>query len=323
MQKKRSIVLGGVGFIGSHLCRTLLDRGHEVFAIDIRDITHAPMLRKSLHEASFHYIHHNIIHPFGIRCDEIYHLAAPSMVRYNRALPVETLRVAMVGSIHALDTARTEHARVVLASTGSIYHTEHQVATNDTTAATTQHLLVESKRAAEALHCAYRQEFGVDTRIARIFNSYGSGSDLMDQRVVNKMVVAALQNRDIVIEGNGEQIRTFCWVGDIVEGLIQLMQALPTDHTRIVNLGSDQEISILGLAHRIIALTGSRSRILHVAARNEDIRHRVPDLTTTHRELGWYPTTSLEEGLKRTINYIEKELSERAGAFCSWIEVNH
>lgn len=322
MQKKRSIVLGGVGFIGSHLCRALLNRGHEVFAIDIRDIAHAPLLRNALREQSFHYIHHNIIHPFGIRCNEIYNLVAPSMVRYNRALPVETLRVAMMGSIHALDTARTEHARVVLASTGSIYHTEHRTAFSPTYAST-QRLLVESKLAAEALHRAYRQEFGVDTRIARIFNSYGSGADLMDQRVVTKMVVAALQNRDLIIEGNGEQIRTFCWVGDVVDGLIQLMQALPADHTRVLNLGSDQEVSILDLARKIIALTGSRSRIIHTTGRSEGIQRRVPDLTATRRELDWMPTTSLDEGLKRTINYIEKELSERASAFCSWVEVNN
>ena len=319
MQKTRSVVLGGIGFIGSHLCRALLEKGHEVFAIDIRDITHAPRLRKLPHEGALHYIHHNIVHPFGIRCDELYNLAAPSMVRYNKALPVETLRVAMSGSINALDTARTEHARVVLASSGSVYeHIDRSPAP-----CTTHRTLIESKLAAEALHRAYRQEFGVDTRIARIFNCYGSEGDLMDQRVVTKMVVTALQNRDVVIEGDGDQLRSFCWVEDIVEGLIALMQASPTNHTRTINLGSDQPITILNLAQRIIELAGSRSRIVHVAARREGVRSRIADLSATRRELGWSPTTELDEGLKRTINYVEKELAERAGAFCSWIEVNH
>ena len=321
MPRTRTIVLGGVGFIGSHLCRALLELGHEVFAIDIRDITHAPMLRAAQRAGSLHYIHHNIVHPFGIRCDEIYNLAAPSMVRYNKALPVETLRVAMVGSINALDTARTEHARVVLASTGAIYGiTEH----HPTYAIRQPHRhLLESKIAAEALHRAYRQEFGVDTRIARIFNSYGSDGNLMDQRVVTKMVVAALQNRDLVVEGEGNQVRSFCWVDDVVEGLIALMHALPTDETRTVNIGSDEPITILELARRIISLSGSRSRIVHTEGRRNEVLRRVPDISATRRELGWNPSTSLDEGLKRTINYVEKELSERAGAFCSWIEVNH
>ncbi len=118
--QKRIVVLGGVGFIGSHLCRRLLDDGHEVFCIDVRDVTNAPMLRDSLKHPAFRYIHHNIIHPFGIRCDRIYNLAAPNMVRYSKALPVETLKVSMLGSIHALDTARSEHARVLLGSAGSL-----------------------------------------------------------------------------------------------------------------------------------------------------------------------------------------------------------
>ena len=321
MAKKRIVVLGGVGFIGSHLCRTLVERGDEVFAIDVRDVAHAPMLRPALRLSNFHYIHHNIVHPFGIRCDEIYNLAAPTTVRYKKALPVETLRVGMLGSIHALDTARTEHARVVFSSSGCVGKMSEL--SNDAHQPTSTHrLLFESKRAAEALHRAYRQEFGVDTRIARIYNCYGIGCDLMDQRVVTKMVVAALQNRDLVIEGSGEQQRSFCYVGDIVEGLITLMQALPTDHTRMVNLGSGEAVSILDLAKRILQLTGSRSRILHVAARNDEFANLLPDLTATQRELGWRAETSLDEGLKRTINYIEKELTERSGTFLSWIEIN-
>lgn len=320
MPKKRTVVLGGVGFIGSHLCRRLIEEGHEVFAIDIRDITHAPILNETRHNASFHYIHHNIIHPFGIRCDEIYNLAAPTMVHYNKALPVETLRVNMMGSLHALDTARSEHARVVLASTGKIYHYKQTATLLD---CPTRRALIEGKLAAEALHRAYRQEFGVDTRIARIYNCYGHGADLMDQRVVIKWVVSALQNRDLRIEGNGEQIRTFCWVDDIVDGLLRLMRALPTDHTRTVNLGSDHEISILDLARRIVSLTGSRSQIIYTTARPEEYQRSVPDLQETRKALGWAPTTSLDEGLKRVIAYAEHELTERSNAFFSWVEVNN
>lgn len=320
--QKRIVVLGGVGFIGSHLCRRLLDDGHEVFCIDVRDVTNAPMLRDSLKHPAFRYIHHNIIHPFGIRCDRIYNLAAPNMVRYSKALPVETLKVSMLGSIHALDTARSEHARVLFASAGSLSEGSRRRASADHPLSTWQ-VIAEGKRSAEALHRAYRSEFGVDTRIARIFNTYGSGADLMDQRVVMKMVVAALQNREIVVEGNGEQLRSFCWVGDIVEGLVRLMEAPAGDGARTVELGSDHEISILRLAEQIVALCGSRSRITHAEARPDDARQRLPDLTAARTDLGWSPSTTLAEGLKRTIRYAERELSERASLFMTWVEVNN
>ena len=321
--QKRVVVLGGVGFIGSHLCRRLLNEGHEVFCVDIRDVSNAPVLREVKRNPAFHYIHHNIIHPFGIRCDEIYNLTAPSMVRYNKALPVETLKISMQGSIHALDTARSERARVVLASAGSI----PSLITRNTPAlhphCTTRHIVAESKRAAEALHHAYNTEFGVDTRIARIYNTYGGGADLMDQRVVIKMVMAALQNREIQIEGSGEQLRTFCYVEDVVDGLVKLMGAPRTDHTRLVSLGGDEEISILELAERIRSAVGSKSRIVHLAPRREESRRRIPDLTAARNELGWRPSTSLDEGLKRTISYAEAMLKQRSGAIYTWVELNH
>lgn len=318
--QKRIVVLGGVGFVGSHLCRRLLDQGHELFAIDIRDMAHAPLLREVAGHSAFHYIHHNIIHPFGIRCHEIYNLAAPARVHYNKVLPVEALKVGMVGSIHALDTARSERAKVVLASSGRmaeqpLHSSAQEITLRDT--------ITECKRSAEALHRAYRAEYGVDTRIARLYNCYGTGGHLMDQRVVMKMVVAALQNRDIVVEGGGEQIRSFCWVGDIVDGLIRLMEVSAADQTRTITFGSDEEISILALAERIINLVGSKSKIRHIEPRNNEQQRRLPDLQAAREELGWSPTTSLNEGLLRTIAYAEKELSTRAGVLMSWIEINN
>ena len=317
--QKRIVVLGGVGFIGSHLCRRLLDAGHEVFCIDVRDITNAPVLRGLLKQPSLRYIHHNIIHPFGIRCDEIYNLAAPTMVRYSKALPVETLKVSMLGSIHALDTARSEHARVVLGSTGHVYGLHKRCGEN----LSTQRIIAEGKRAAEALHRAYRADYGLDTRIARIFNTYGSGADLLDQRVVVKMIVAALQGHEIVVEGSGEQTRTFCWIDDLVDGLVRLMEAPAGERIRTVDLGSDHEISILALAEKIVALCGSRSRIVHTEPRSDELRRRTPDLAAARSELGWRPQTTLADGLKRTIAYVEKQLCERAGLFRTWVEINN
>lgn len=320
MQQKRIVVLGGVGFIGSHLCHRLLEQGHELFCVDMRDVANAPMLREVRHSASFHYIHHNIIHPFGIRCDELYNLAAPSMVRYNKALPVETLKVSMLGTIHTLDTARSEHARVLFGSSGSVASLHHNL---PHTSPTTSQIVAEGKLAAEALHRAYHAEFGVDTRIARIFNTYGSGADLMDQRVVIKMLMAALQNRDIVIEGSGNQVRTFCWVEDIVEGLIGLMEAPESDAIRCIDLGSDHEISINGLAEKIVDLCGSKSRIVHIEARQGESNRCMPKLVATREAIGWQPTTTLTEGLKRAIRYVDAELGHRAHAYISWVELNN
>lgn len=320
--QKRIVVLGGVGFIGSHLCLRLLNDGHEVFCVDIRDTADSPLLRDMPPHPEFRYVRHNIVNAFGIRCDEIYNLAAPSRVRYNKALPVETLKVNTLGSINALDTARAEHARILFASAGNIYAANCRDTAEESGFCTTRRILAEGKRAAEAMHRAYQSEFGVDARIARIFNTYGTGADLMDQRVVMKMIVAALQNRDIPINGSGEQLRTFCWVEDVVDGLVRLMEAPPAETTRTANFGSSHEVTIRSLAEKIIALTGSSSHIVHAEARIDDIRRRTPDISATRRELDWAPRTPLIEGLRRTISYVEKELAEKNYAGISWVEIN-
>ena len=320
--QKRIVVLGGVGFIGTHLCLRLLDEGHEVFCVDTRDIANSPLLRDMPPHPEFRYVRHNIVHQFGIRCDEIYNLASPSRVRYNKALPVETLKVNTLGSINALDTARAEHARILFASAGNIYAANCRDTAEESGFCTTRRILAEGKRAAEAMHRAYQSEFGVDARIARIFNTYGTGADLMDQRVVMKMIVAALQNRDIPINGSGEQLRTFCWVEDVVDGLVRLMEAPPAETTRTANFGSSHEVTIRSLAEKIIALTGSSSHIVHAEARIDDIRRRTPDISATRRELDWAPRTPLVEGLRRTISYVEKELAEKNYAGISWVEIN-
>ena len=293
--QKRIVVLGGVGFIGTHLCLRLLDEGHEVFCVDTRDIANSPLLRDMPPHPEFRYVRHNIVHQFGIRCDEIYNLASPSRVRYNKALPVET---------------------------GNIYAANCRDTAEESGFCTTRRILAEGKRAAEAMHRAYQSEFGVDARIARIFNTYGTGADLMDQRVVMKMIVAALQNRDIPINGSGEQLRTFCWVEDVVDGLVRLMDAPPTETARTINFGSNHEVSIRALAEKIVALTGSRSQIVHTDARADDVRRLAPDISAARRELGWEPRTPLVEGLRRTISYAEKELADKTHAGMTWAEIS-
>lgn len=321
--QKRAVILGGTGLIGSHLCLRLLSEGYEVFCVDIRDVSNAPLLREVKGIAGFRYVHHNITNPFGIRCDEIYNLATPTMLRYDKALPVETLKVNLQGSVNALETARTEFARILFTSSGDVYSTLlRESFAEEGFVNASERALAESKRAGEALYAAYHDEYGVDARIARIFNTYGPGADLSDQRVVMKMIVAALQNRDITIYGSGEQMRTFCWVGDAVEGIVRLMQAPQADGARTVNLGSDHEITIRALAEKIIELTGSRSRINHVEARRDDPRRRLPDIAAARRELNWSPRMPLTEGLKRTIEYAEKELMGAVRCKPSWVEIH-
>lgn len=317
---KRVVILGGAGFIGTHLCLRLLEQGHEVFCVDIRDAAASPLLRRARQHPALRYVRHDIVTGFGIRCDEIYNLASPPAIRCNRTQPVETLKTDMQGSINALEAARAEHARVLYASSGSVGDPTPRIPSSANRSI--RRILADGKRAAEALHHAYQAEFGVDTRIARIFSTYGAGAEPTDRRVVARMVAAALQNRDIVVNGSGEQLRTFCWVEDVAEGLIRLMEAPPGASPRTVDLGGIHEISIRALAEKIVALTGSRSRIVHSKVRSDDVRRRIPDLSAARRELDWEPRTPLSEGLRRTIEYAEKELAERAYAGMSWVEIN-
>ena len=320
--QKRIAVLGGVGFIGTHLCLRLIGEGHTVYCVDIRDKACSPLLRQVAQHPRFRYVRHNITAPFGIRCDEIYNLAAPSCVRYSEALPVETLKVCMLGAINALDVARSGHARLLYASSGNIYGPVYSdTAYSAAEACSTRRILAEGKRAAEALHRAYQSEFGVDARIARIYNTYGFGADPMDQRVVMKMIVAALLGKEIVVNGSGEQLRTFCWVEDLVDGLIRLMEAPRLENVRTVNLGSSHEIAIRALAEKIVEMTGSKSQIVHTEARIDDVRRRTPDLSAARRDLEWMPHTPLAEGLQRTIDYAERLLAEKQQTRISWAEM--
>lgn len=321
--QKRIVVLGGVGLIGTHLCLRLLREGNEVFCVDIRDVDNSPYLRVARDFENFHFIRHNIVHSYGIRCDEIYNLASPSCLRYDTSHPVEMLKVNIAGSINTLETARAEHARVLFASSGDICDVAHRdVLSDDSHYGAMGTVMCEAKRSAEALHRAYRIEYGTDTRIARIFNTYGTSVDLNDRRAITNMIVAALQNRDIVICGSGEQSRTFCWVEDIVDGIIRLMTAPADAGLTAVSFGGTREISIRALAERIIELTGSRSKIRHIESRYNDLRRKTPDISVARRELRWSPAVSLTDGLQRTIGYIEKEMSKIGYTARTWVEVH-
>lgn len=308
---KRIVVLGGVGLIGSHLCVRLISEGHDVVCIDVRDVAQSPLLEPYYRCHEFRYINHNIIAPFSIECDQIYNLASPCSLKSDVSQAITTLRTNIIGSINALDLAHRNRASVLYASAGDVYGiAEH----NSFGALIPQKLsmnsFAESKRAAEAIHYAYRREYGLNCRVARVFSTYGSGCQIEDRRVVVSMIVAALRNENIVIYGNGLQLRTFCWVDDMVDGIVRLMSLPNEDKTSVVNLGASHEISIRDLAKKIISLTGSRSRIIHAEARRDDPRRVMPDLSLAHSTLKWSPKTTLNEGLRRTIEYIEGQLGK-------------
>lgn len=315
--EKKAVILGGVGLVGTHLCQKLIERGREVCCVDLRELSSSPLLR-DMERSRFRFVRHNITTPFTIHCDEVYNLCAPVRLSYDKQLPVETLQTYLQGSLNTLENARTEFARVLFASSAAVYTPNPRL---ELDLRNKQAASAEGIRSGEMIHRAYALEYGVDCRIARIFNTYGSGSDLSERRVVMRMITAALQNREITIFGSGEQLRTFAWAGDIAEGLIALMEAPTTGTVRTIDLGGKGEITIRALAEKIVELCGSRSRINHIGALYGDVRDRRPDLSAAARELGWRPRTSLDEGLKRTIEYVEKELASYRGATRTWVEI--
>lgn len=316
---KRILVIGGAGLIGSHLCRALVDRNYEVHCMDIRSYESSPILREIISQPNFNFIRHNVVNQFGIDVDEIYNLATPSTLRYEQGAEVETLKVNIIGTLNSLEVARHHRSRMLFASSSDVYGSiRQQSMQEDTTFGPVRSALSEGKRAAESLVRAYRSEYQVDGKIARIFNTYGTGADTSDQRVVAKMIIKALTGQNITIYGNGEQLRTFCWVGDVVDAMIRLMNRLPDVEVPTVNIGSNHEISIRTLAEKIISITGSRSKIIHHAARHDDPRRKSPDISRARQMLDWQPTTSIDEGLLQTINYFERELYSMR----SWIEMN-
>lgn len=319
---KRVVVLGGAGLIGSHLCMRLADAGDEVVCIDTADISTSPLLAPYLRRRAIRYICHDIEKSFVISGEQIYNLASPTFITRIGTHPLKILRTNIMGSINALETARRNGATVLFASSGDIYGgTGQQPFVEKDIFAGRITPYAESKRAAEALHYAYAKEHGCRCRIARIFSTYGTGGRIDDQRIVMRMVVEALLGRDILISGSGEQLRTFCWVGDMADALIQLMNIPDTEPTATVNLGSSVEISINRLADMIVTLTGSRSRIVHIPARSDDPHRMAPDLTRARNMLDWRASTSIEDGLRMTIGYVQSVLhSLTRDNAAEWIE---
>ena len=328
MGKKRIVVTGGAGLIGSHLCSRLLQEGNEVICIDSLLSGKRDRIQELEGHPNYRFVRHNVLDPYTIEADQLYNLAAPAAPFYFRRHPVETLKINLLGTMHALEAARGARATMLQASAGDVYGSSRQPVQGENfwgnvNPAGLRSANEEGKRASESLCRAYHNQMKQPVRIARIFNTYGPGAGLGDSRVLFHFITDALLGRELMIYGNGEQTRCFCYVDDMVDGLVRLMNKPPADYAFPVNLGSNREITINELASRIVALTGSRSKIVHLKPLNDDPRHKTPDISWARQLLDWEPRTPFDEGLTRTVEYMESLLKKesRFHPYLSWAEL--
>ncbi|MFA4955677.1 MAG: UDP-glucuronic acid decarboxylase family protein [Candidatus Methanoperedens sp.] len=304
----KTIVTGGAGFLGSHLCDLLLEKGHEVICIDnlvtgnTRNIEH-------IHSDRFTYLKHDITKPiyFGDKIDFIFHLASPASPVDYLELPIQTLKVGALGTYNLLGLAKEKDARFFLASTSEVYgdplvNPQTEEYWGNVNPIGPRGVYDEAKRYAEAITMAYHRFHKVDTRIVRIFNTYGPRMRINDGRVVPNFIGQALRGEDITVYGDGSQTRSFCYVSDEVEGIYRLMMS---DYTLPVNIGNPEEHTILEFAQIILGMIGGRSKIVFKELPQDDPKQRRPDITKARELLGWEPKVGLEEGLERTVEYFD------------------
>jgi len=307
----RILVTGGAGFIGSHLCERLLREGHEVICLDNFFTGSKSNIAGLLVDPGFELIRHDITQPILLEVDRIYNLACPASPIHYQYNPVKTIKTSVLGTIHMLGLAKRVRARILQASTSEIYgdpsvHPQGEEYWGNVNPIGLRSCYDEGKRVAETLMMDYHRQNGVDVRIVRIFNTYGPRMSVNDGRVVSNFVVQALRGEDITVYGDGSQTRSFCFVDDLVEGMVRMMEC--EGFTGPVNLGNPDETSILEFARRIIDLTGSRSRIIFKPLPADDPRQRQPDITLAGARLGWKPHVPVQDGLRKTIDYFAAKL---------------
>ncbi len=308
--KKKTLVTGGAGFLGSHLCERLLGEGHEVICLDNFFTGNKRNIIHLMDDPYFELIRHDITMPFYIEADEIYNLACPASPIHYQLNPIKTIKTSVAGSINMLGLAKRIRCKILQASTSEVYgdpqvHPQTEDYWGHVNPIGSRACYDEGKRCAEALFVNYHKQNKVRIKIARIFNTYGPRMDPADGRVVSNFITQALEGEDITIYGDGRQSRSFCYVDDMVEGLIRLMNT-GDDFTGPVNLGNPYEMSMLDLSQAIITITGSKSGISFRELPADDPLQRQPDISLAKKVLGWEPTTALEAGLTKTIGYFIK-----------------
>jgi UDP-glucuronate decarboxylase len=312
--RKRVLVTGGAGFIGSHLCERLLETGSEVLCVDNFFTGQKDHIVELLDHPQFELLRHDVTFPLYLEVDEIYNLACPASPIHYQFDPVQTTKTCVHGSINMLGLAKRVKATILQASTSEVYgdpeiHPQHESYWGSVNPIGPRSCYDEGKRCAETLFFDYNRQLGVKIKVARIFNTFGPRMHPNDGRVVSNLILQALRGEPITVYGNGDQTRSFCYVDDLVEGLVQLMHT-PPEFTGPVNLGNPSEFTILELAETIIRLTGSNSSIEHKPLPINDPKRRRPDIRLAMEKLGWEPVISLESGLDKTIDYF-RSLLER------------
>lgn len=313
MIKKKILVTGGAGFVGSHLCDRLLADGNEVICLDNYFTGQKQNVVHLLDNPYFELIRHDVTMPFFIEVDEIYNLACPASPIHYQYNPIKTIKTSVMGAIHMLGLAKRIKAKILQASTSEVYgdpqiHPQVESYWGHVNPIGERSCYDEGKRSAETLFVNYHKQNNVKIKIVRIFNTYGPRMHPNDGRVISNFVVQALQNKDITIYGDGTQTRSFQYIDDLIEGMVQMM-ASPDEFTGPVNIGNPNEFTINELAARVIRLTGSRSKIVRMPLPPDDPLQRQPDITFAKKVLNWEPKTGLEEGLTKTIDYFKSILS--------------
>lgn len=305
------LVTGGAGFIGSHLCKKLIDEGDSVVCVDNLFTGSISNIENLLNNKNFVFIEHDVTVAFDVDgVDQIYNLACPASPVHYQNNPVKTIETNILGAINVLNIAKKNKARILQASTSEIYgdpitHPQKENYWGNVNPIGPRACYDEGKRAAETLFFDYHRQYGVDIKVVRIFNTYGPNMQKNDGRVISNFIVQAINNLDITIYGDGNQTRSFCYVDDLVEAVVKFMNT-PLDITGPINLGNPSEITINELAKLIISLVNTNSEIVNLDVQEDDPKKRKPDISLANKILEWKPKTSLEEGLKKTIEYFMK-----------------
>ena len=307
---KRILITGGAGFLGSHLCDRLIERGSDVLCLDNFFTGSKENIIHLLADPKFELIRHDIINPIFLEVDQIYNLACPASPVHYQYNPIKTIKTNVMGAINTLGMAKRLNAKILQASTSEVYgdpdvHPQKEDYWGRVNPIGPRSCYDEGKRAAECLMMDYHRQNNVKVKIARIFNTYGPRMALNDGRVVSNFVVQALKGEDITVYGDGSQTRSFCYVDDMIDGLIRMMES-DDGFLGPVNLGNPDEFRILDLAKTVIEMTGNRSKIVFKPLPQDDPMQRKPDISVARKTLGWQPQINLEKGLERTIAYFRK-----------------
>jgi UDP-glucuronate decarboxylase len=312
---KRILVTGGAGFLGSHLCKRLLDEGNEVICLDNYFTGSKRNIIPLMNNPYFETIRHDVCTPYFAEVDEIYNLACPASPVHYQHNAIKTVKTSVMGALNMLGLAKRLNIKILQASTSEVYgdptvHPQPEGYWGNVNCIGERSCYDEGKRCAETLFVNYHKQNNVKVKIARIFNTYGPNMHPSDGRVVSNFIVQALQNKDITVAGDGSQTRSFQYVDDLIEGFVRLM-ATEDEFVGPVNIGNPGEFTILQLAEKVIELTASRSKIVYIPLPSDDPMQRKPDISLAKEKLNWQPTICLEEGLRKTIAYFDALLSNQ------------